>query len=32
MWTTISDVLADTGLDTLKTVPVLFLAYLLICH
>ena len=29
MWTTISDVLADTGLDTLKTVPVLFLAYLL---
>lgn len=29
MWSTIVDVLKDTGLDTLKTLPVLFLAYLL---
>lgn len=29
MWATIVDVLKDTGLDTLKTLPVLFLAYLL---
>ncbi|MDD5886643.1 MAG: putative manganese transporter [Oscillospiraceae bacterium] len=29
MWNTILDILKDTGMDTLKTIPVLFLAYLL---